>query len=170
MIRLVEMTDEEFSDFRERSIATYAESNVLAGEWLEAEALEKSRGIHARLLLEGRLTFQHIFYSIYHEATGKSVGNVWLAVQRSPVRSVGFVYDIYVDEAFRRQGIGTQTLIELEAKARELELESLGLHVFSYNNGAIELYEKAGYLTTSMNMSKKTSASCETKMQPDHLS
>ena len=38
------------------------------------------------------------------------------------------------DEEFRRQGIGTQTLIELEAKAHELELESLGLHSMNPND------------------------------------
>lgn len=160
MIQLVEMTDQEFSDFRERTISSYAKSNVLAGEWAEEEAMEKSHRILARLLPEGRLTFQHLFYSIYHEAAGKSAGSVWLAVKRSPVRSTGYIYDIYVDEEFRRQGIGLQTLTELDVKARELELESLGLHVFAYNDAAIKLYQRSGFLTTGMNMSKKIGDNC----------
>ena len=60
-----------------------------------------------------------------------------------------------IDEEFRRQGIGMQTLTELTIKARELHLESLALHVFAYNDAAIKLYEKAGFATSSMNMSKK---------------
>ena len=157
MIQLIDMTDQEFCAFKERSIATYAESNVMAGECLQEEALQKSRAIHARLLPHGRLTFHHFFYTIHHTVHGKQVGSVWLAVQRSPARSVGFIYDLFVDEGFRRQGIGMQTLIELDAKARYLDLDTVGLHVFAYNKAAIKLYEKAGFATTRMNMSKNTS-------------
>ena len=40
-------------------------------------------------------------------------------------------------------------------KARELDLKSIGLHVFAYNKVAKNLYESMGYEVSSLNMIKK---------------
>ena len=71
-----------------------------------------------------------------------------------PVKS-GFIFDVEIREEFRGKGYGKQIMLLIEEKARELELKSIGLHVFGYNTVAKNLYEGIGYETSSLNMIKK---------------
>jgi hypothetical protein len=45
-------------------------------------------------------------------------------------------------------------VLQLEAIAREMGLQQMGLHVFAHNPGASALYESLGYVVTSLNMLK----------------
>jgi RimJ/RimL family protein N-acetyltransferase len=65
-----------------------------------------------------------------------------------------FLYDIYLDEAYRGQGYGTQTLALLEANMVEKNIDRIGLQVFAHNPRAHALYRKLGYQRTSMIMFK----------------
>jgi RimJ/RimL family protein N-acetyltransferase len=60
-----------------------------------------------------------------------------------------------VAEKFRGKGYGKKARLLIEEKARELGLESLGLHVFAENKVARNLYESVGYEVSSLNMTKK---------------
>jgi ribosomal protein S18 acetylase RimI-like enzyme len=60
-----------------------------------------------------------------------------------------------VEENQRGKGYGKQAMLMIEEKARELGLNSIGLHVFGSNKVARSLYEAVGYEVTSVNMSKK---------------
>ena len=82
------------------------------------------------------------------------MGDIWLAVdQAAPVRA-GFIYDLFIEEPYRRQGLAAQAMLALEDEARALGLQSLALHVFGHNLGARALYEKLGYEITDVNMAK----------------
>ncbi len=70
------------------------------------------------------------------------------------VNSRGFIHSVEVDYQFRRQGIGTAMLSELEnvvrkAKGDKLQgvddVEYLRLHVDQNNEPALLLYKKLGY-------------------------
>lgn len=65
-----------------------------------------------------------------------------------------FVYDIRIDEAFRRHGYGSQAFRELENKVRALGGRWIALHVFGNNYAALEMYQKLGYETTNVLMAK----------------
>ncbi len=126
-----------------------------AGYWSPDEALKKSREAREKLLPEGTATEGHHFYSIEEVEHGQKVGILWLAVRCGTARPSGVVYDLFIDEHFRRRGYATQAMRALEGKARELVLKAIALHVFTHNTAAIGLYENIGYEVKSMNMVKE---------------
>lgn len=72
-------------------------------------------------------------------------------------RSV-WIYDIIINEDFRRRGYASRTLELVEDRAKELGAKSVELHVFGHNHGALSLYEKMGYNETSITMAKQVGA------------
>ena len=64
------------------------------------------------------------------------------------------IYDIIINENFRRRGYASRTLELVEARAKELGAKNVELHVFSHNHGAQALYEKVGYNVTSITMAR----------------
>ena len=153
-IRLVRLTQPDFDTYLERDIRLYAEENVRAGYWSEAEALDKSRKAHERLLPEGLATKNHYLFAIQEAATGVTVGSLWLMADRETERPTGFIFDLFVDEPYRRKGYATQAMLALEHEAHALGLTSLGLHVFAHNPAAFDLYQSLDYEVKSLNMTK----------------
>ena len=147
------MTQPEFEAFLEQEIPEYAADNVRAGYWDESEALEKSRQQIESLLPQGLQTKEHYIYSLVDGE--QAVGMIWLRAQLDRAVKSGFIFDVIVDEKFRGKGYGRQVMTLIEEKARELDLKSIGLHVFAYNKVAKNLYESMGYEISSLNMIKK---------------
>ena len=156
-VRLIPMTEEEFKRFLERELAEYAQENVKAGYWSESEALAKSRESHQRLLPEGLATPNHYLFNIQNAVTGDPVGVLWLFANVAAARPSGFIYDLFIEEEFRRRGYARQAMLAVEDKARELGLASIGLHVFAHNTSAKPLYDQLGYQVRSYNMIKELS-------------
>ena len=154
MIRLVLMDETEFIQYQELDIPRYAGENVKACNWGTDEALEKSRQTHSRLLPDGLKTKNHLFFKIVDEYLAR-VGTLWIFSDFDAVQPTGFIYDLIIEEAFRRKGYGKQAMTALEGKARELGLKRLALHVFAHNLSARKLYQDLGYRDKSMNMSKE---------------
>ena len=154
-VRLSPMTDDDFKTYLEHDIVRYAQENVKAGYWSEAEALDRSRQAHQRLLPEGQATKDHYFFRIEDIETKDRIGALWLSVDHTSARAVGFIYDLFVDEPFRRKGYAHQAMLALEDTAKELGLETLALHVFAHNRAARALYEQLGYELKSLNMTKE---------------
>jgi ribosomal protein S18 acetylase RimI-like enzyme len=153
MTTLIPMTQPEFDAFLAQAIPEYAEANVSAGYWDEAEALEKSRKEHETLLPQGIETKDHYLYTIYDSE--QAVGLIWMRANMDRPAKSGFIFDIRIDEKFRGKGYGKQAMLLIEEKARELGLKSIGLHVFAYNKVAKNLYESIGYEVSSLNMIKQ---------------
>ena len=151
MSKLMPMTQPEYEAFLERSIPEYAEEHVRAGNWTEAESLERSRKEFENLLPQGLGTEDNFLYSLVDG--NDAVGMIWMKIKRNPSIS-GFIYDVYVGERFRGKGYGKSLMLLLEEKAREMELGSLELHVFGSNHVARKLYETIGYETTNVLMRK----------------
>lgn len=66
-------------------------------------------------------------------------------------RSVLYLEEICVDAGCRHQGIGTQTMADLKALARELGCGEIRLSVAPQNAGAIALYENMGFSLRILN-------------------
>jgi len=153
MIRLVPMTESEFDAYMEKVIPEYAAENVRAGYWSDEEALERSRKSFNGLLPQGVKTENNYLFRVKLEESGEKIGMVWM--KHEAPRTHGFIFDISLDEAQRGKGYGKQAMLALEEKARDLGLETIGLHVFAYNTAAMKLYKGLGYEVTSQNMTKR---------------
>lgn len=148
MPTLIPMSQSEFDLFLERSIPEYAEDKVRAGNWTEAESLERSRKEFEELLPLGLSTKDNFLYTLHDDK--QSMGMIWIKVDMPSA----FIYEVYIEEKFRGNGHGKSIMLLLEEKAREMGLKTLKLHVFGSNHVARRLYEKVGYEITNINMSK----------------
>ncbi len=157
MIRLVPMTETEYQAYLESDIQRYAEEHVKAGNWHPSEALEKSRREHQQLLADGLATPNQYLFSLQDGETGSKVGMIWFAVDDKKPQPSAFVYDFVIHDEFRRKGYGIQALRALENKLKELGVHKISLHVFGHNHAARALYDKVGYETTGILMSKELS-------------
>ena len=153
MITLVSMTESEYQSYFESAVVSYAREKVDAGNWTEAEALERSRQEFERYLPQGTQTEANFLFMLVNE-TGRKVGYLWYNIIADRPDSA-FIYDFEIYEPFRRQGYATQALKALETHAKLKGVKKLGLHVFGSNLAARELYKKAGYLETNVNMAKE---------------
>jgi ribosomal protein S18 acetylase RimI-like enzyme len=147
------MTDADYKAYIELAVSMYAQEKVDAGNWTEAEALERSRQEFQKLLPQGNHTEANFLLMLVNE-TGQKIGYLWynIDIQRP---DFAFIYDFEIYEQFRRQGYASQALKVLEIHAKPKGVKKLGLHVFGHNTAARELYKKAGYIETNINMAKE---------------
>lgn len=157
-ISLVELDDVPYRAYRDHLVRDYAAHKVRAGAWYESEAQIRAAKDVDGLLPEGPATQGHFLYSVREDAADAEVGTVWFALRDSGVRRYVWIYDIIINENFRRRGYASRTLELVEARAKELGAKSVELHVFGHNQGAQALYEKVGYSVTSITMAKQVGA------------
>jgi ribosomal protein S18 acetylase RimI-like enzyme len=154
MITLAPITIPDYETFLKQSIRDYADDKVHSGNWKPEEALERSRKEHAALLPDGPRTKDQFIFSIYQAETGQNLGILWVNIKMEAVRREAFIYNFVIEEPYRGRGYGRQALAALDEKLQSMQVESVGLHVFGFNTPAIELYKKAGYEITNIQMSK----------------
>jgi len=152
-IRLIPMTESEFEAYLEIAIPEYAADKAAAGDWSADEALERSSKDYHGLLPQGVDTENNYLFRVQIEESGEKIGMIWM--KHEAPRKHGFIFDISLDASQRGKGYGKQTMLALEEKARELGLETIGLHVFAKNAVAMKLYAGLGYEVTSQNMTKR---------------
>ena len=70
-------------------------------------------------------------------------------------RKVMVLDEICVDNAFRRQGIGTAVMTDVKALARAFGCTDLQLGVYPQNDGAVTFYQKCGLRIRSIDMQMK---------------
>ena len=78
--------------------------------------------------------------TVLAEADGELVGFCIAEVDEE-----SYVVTLDVAPAWRRRGLARQLMTEVEAKARAAGAESMALHVFKENVGAMRFYEETGY-------------------------
>ena len=150
MITLAAMTSSEFDAFLKICIPQFATNKVRSGNWPELGALERSQREFAQLLPQGLATPHHHFFAVIQASPRERLGWLWLMVEKQDA----FIYEIIIDEPYRRQGYGQKTMQLAEREAKRLGATKMGLHVFGFNQAARALYEKLGYAITNINMSK----------------
>lgn len=149
MIQLVKMHQEDLEFYLERSIRDYATDHVRNGNWTAEESLERSKKEFEELLPDGVNSRDQFLYSIVAESDTR-IGLLWVQVKDQKA----FIYDFIIDEAFRGKGYGKQALLVMDEKLKSMNVESVGLHVFGDNTTAQELYKKAGFKITGIQMKK----------------
>jgi len=153
MTTLQPMTEADYPPWRTQSIADYAQEKQRSGQWDAADADKQAQAAFAELLPAGLHTPGHHLYTIV-DATGTSVGAIWIARQEQPCGPVAFIYDLVVWPAHRRQGHGEAAMRALEHEVLRLGFAGLALHVFGHNEVARALYARLGYAPTNIHMFK----------------
>ena len=154
MVKLIPMAQTDFEVYLEISIVEYADDKVRNGNWSAEEALERSRTEFQQYLPDGLQTKDQFIYSIRDDSSGQKLGMIWVNIKSETPQHPAFIYDFRIEEHFRGKGFGRQTLAILDEMLLSMGAESVGLHVFGDNIIAQELYKKAGYEITNINMKK----------------
>jgi GNAT superfamily N-acetyltransferase len=136
------MTEAEFEEWLARESEAYARRWIERG-LPEAEAHEKSRRDHERLLPGGLATEDVRLTVLEHEGT--RVGTLWMAFRKDQA----WVYDVEADAAHRGRGHGRTLMLLAEQQAIAARRPVLGLNVFAGDTPAERLYESLGYVTVS---------------------
>ncbi len=154
MVHLEPMTEAEFQEYIAKGIPQYAQEHVKAGRWSKEEAVQRAKEEFDEILTDGLHTQNQYLFSIVDEQTATKVGFLWFAVRSRKQEPSAYIFDIMVFDEYRRQGYGEQAFHALEEKVRALGIETISLHAFGHNHAARSLYEKLGYVTTNVMMTK----------------
>ncbi|GAA1236088.1 GNAT superfamily N-acetyltransferase [Microbacterium phyllosphaerae] len=137
------MTAERFTSFAVASEAAFAADLAASGRYSEEDAaVESHRQMQLELPDGVASEGQELFVA---EVDGDEVGVLWIGVRARAGRPHAFILDIEIAEGHRRRGYGRDVMHAAEREARRLGADSIGLHVFGFNTGAIRLYESLGY-------------------------
>jgi len=77
---------------------------------------------------DGKIIGMALYYLVYYTWVGKSL----------------YLDDLYIQQAFRGQGIGSQLLTKLFTVAKEKQCKRVRWQVLDWNEPAIALYKKTG--------------------------
>jgi GNAT superfamily N-acetyltransferase len=82
------------------------------------------------------------------------VGHLWVGERDGDAGRMLWIYDVFVDEAFRGRGFGREAMLLAEGEARRRGLSLIGLNVFGANEVARRLYSSLGYDEVAVVMRK----------------
>lgn len=85
-------------------------------------------------------TFSDLFSIGYVDEDGKVLGGVFAT---TTVYDIVYVSTLFVEEGFRRQGIGKKLMAELERQAREKGAKMIRLDTFDWQGKSF--YQQIGY-------------------------
>ncbi|MFB9237592.1 GNAT family N-acetyltransferase [Plantactinospora siamensis] len=146
-VRLERMTEEEFGSWKADAEVHFARSVTRSGVPAEAAASEAADTFRS-LLPDGAATAGHHLWYAYDG--DRRVGFLWLRL----TGATAFVYNIAVEQDQRRKGYGGAIMEAGERWSRANGAATIGLHVFTHNHGARELYRQIGYVETGRRLSK----------------
>jgi ribosomal protein S18 acetylase RimI-like enzyme len=146
------MPQESFNAYRLASARGYADDNIASGRWPVEAAFERAIEDFDLSLPQGLSTPNNYIYEINDVELEETVGVMWFAViEKNGIRSA-FVYDVEVAAAHQRKGHARRAFKLLESIVQGMGMQSIGLHVFNQNAGALALYRSLEYEVTSVNM------------------
>src|SRR5262249_10219802 len=127
-IRLRPLRDDEFEEFLAALDAEYPRGLVDDVGMTPEEAVEKARADLASLFPDGVRQSDQRITVVEDAATGEPAGRVFWAPRRA---DRAYVYDLFIEERFRGQGLGRRALELLEADARSAGLRGIDLNVWA---------------------------------------
>lgn len=150
------MTAEQYEDYLEQMAPDYAREHVEAGNWPDEGAVERAaKEMREDYLPQGVETKDNFLFTLVDPEIGERVGMLWYGFVGKVDRRQAFVFDVIVDEAYRRRGYASQAFEKMEELVRAAGVDVIALHVFGYNKGAKAMYEKLGFEVTDIMMKKR---------------
>ncbi|GLW32187.1 GNAT family N-acetyltransferase [Actinoplanes regularis] len=145
---------EEFDEWHEGVLRSFAEEQAAAGSGTLEENLRRAREGQANLLPRGLETPGMLFFRGVRP-DGTVVGSMWIGLEHPRgIQGCAFLYEIAIDEPFQGSGYGRALLTAGERTVRERGLTALELNVFGSNARAIGLYATNGYRVVTQQMRK----------------
>jgi len=129
----------------------YVSERIRAGDAPVVAARNADQSF-SRAFPDGRPAPPNLVFTVEHD--GRPAGVLWIGPQGAQTPDRWWVWDIVIDEAFRGQGVGRQTMLLAETEARARGAIELGLNVFAHNEVAAGLYRSLGYEVMAMQMRK----------------
>jgi GNAT superfamily N-acetyltransferase len=154
MVVFREMSETEYTSWRELAVKEYADDLAEAGYETREHALESSAREFDSMLPKGLKSEGNHLCVVIDEQSSQRVGTIWYMERGGRRTNTIFIGDIRMDEHCRGKGYGAATLKHLEVEARELGKNRIALHVFAHNAGAKKLYEELGYAPGGIMMAK----------------
>jgi GNAT superfamily N-acetyltransferase len=142
------------------------EYKLVTGEAIDVAALLKFLQVTYQELYPHQQNYQHLQLTVdrYFSAetplwfvttpSSTKIACLWLGIAIDQVNGIRHpnVFLVYVDPAYRRQGIGKALMKYAEAWAKDRGYTQMGLQVFTANQSAIALYQQLGYQFRSISM------------------
>ncbi len=152
MLMFVPMTASEFDSWLPSSFAGYRTEIIASGEE-EVAADQNLRQTRQGLFPDDKPASGQYFMKILDQDI--SVGMLWLRAPQIEGSGAWYIYQIEIDEKFRGNGYGRQTMQELEDWVRARGGSRLVLNVFGQNVVAQSLYDSLGFTTQAKRMFKE---------------
>ena len=152
--KIEEATAADWPLIEERSEETVWQDLV---PYRQEELDRKGLGRRVRELLE-RLRGERLNQAfVARDEEGRFAGYIWLAESSDYLagQQEAHVIDIYVEEGYRRRGLGRTFLQLAERWAKERGYRFIALSVAAHNRVARTLYKKAGYREEWVGMGKR---------------
>ena len=108
------------------------------------EAIQLTNKEFDGLLPDGLKSKNQYLYTIIND-TNKNIGIIWFSSESNHGDNEAFLFDIEIKKAYRGKGYGRKAMNILELKIKEMNIFTIGLHVFLHNEIACSLYNKIGY-------------------------
>lgn len=149
------MRDREWDAWHAWVMDEYADDMVRNRGLDRERALAQAAEDTDAVLTHGLATPGHHLLVAEDVSTGERVGYLWFGPRRRhPDPAVGWLYDIFVEEADRGRGVGRAMLSLLEAEARAAGHRRIELNVYGDNATAKHLYGAMGYVEMARQMGK----------------
>jgi GNAT superfamily N-acetyltransferase len=147
-VALRRLTDEEIAKLAPLIESGYAE-DIERNGGLSAEAARRKAADDVPRVLGDAAS---ALYAI--EDDGSRVGHLWVGERELQERRVLWIWDVFVDEAYRGRGLGRSAMQLAEDEARRRGLRRVELNVFGGNEVARNLYRSIGYREWAVAMGK----------------
>jgi ribosomal protein S18 acetylase RimI-like enzyme len=152
-MKLTPMSEKEYAFWSVRSRQGYADDKMKANSLTREEADKIAADDFKRLLPDGQTSKDNYLFTA-HDETKNVLGYIWFIIRGAENNRKAFICDVVIEDEYRGKGYGTQIMELVETEVKKLGLNRIGLHVFGFNETAINLYKKLGYLTTDLVMEK----------------
>ena len=144
MLELKPMNQDQYNNYITYSKNNYAQEITKARGISIEEAMQITNKEYDALLSDGLKSKNQYLYTIKND-TNENIGIIWFSSDSNHGDNELFLCDIEINKEFRGKGYGRESMNIVELKIKEMNIFTIGLHVFLHNEIACSLYNKIGY-------------------------